>query len=73
MDELIGRHVIYIDYIGLERSGKIIGVEPYPQDNEQRYLYIEDDDPEYNIHEDEINGEWISYAELRPSSEVYLD
>lgn len=70
---IIGKHVKYFDYVGDERFGTIIAAEPYPMDPEVAYVYIEDEDPEYNIHEDFVGGTLIKYAEIRPSTEVYPD
>lgn len=69
--ELIGQHVVYYDYLGIESYGIIVAIEPYSED--QIYVYIEDEDGEDNIHEDIINGKQIRYAEMRLSSEIYLD
>lgn len=68
--DIIGRTVRYFDYIGSERYGRIIFVEPYPMDPDQVYVYIEDEEIEFNIHEDFLGGQNIRYAEIRPSSEV---
>lgn len=71
--ELLGKQIKYFDYLGLERSGKIIAFEPCPDIDDILYLYIEDEDPEFNIHNDIINGKNISYAELRRSNDIILD
>lgn len=70
---IIGQHVKYFDYLDAEHYGTIVAVEPYPADPDQVYVYIEDEESEFNIHEDIINGQNIKYAEIRPSSEVYID
>lgn len=70
---IIGRHVKYFDYLDAEHYGTIVAIEPYPIDPAQVYVYIEDEESEFNIHEDEINGQMIKYAEVRPSAEVYMD
>lgn len=67
----IGQAVKYFDYLGLERYGKIVGIEPYIDDI--AYVYIEDEEVEYNIHDHIINGNPIRYAEIRTSDEVYMD
>ena len=36
-----------------------------------KVIYIEDEEQEFNIHQDNINGKEINYAEIRPSNEVY--
>lgn len=72
-DPLVGLHVRYFDYLGLERFGKIVATEPYLSDHSVAYIYIEDDDPEYNIHQDMVFGNNITYAELRLSTEVNID
>ena len=69
--ELIGKHIIYYDYLGIESYGIIVAIEPYSED--QVYVYIEDEDGEDNIHEDIVNGKQIKYSEIRLSSEIYLD
>lgn len=72
-ENLIGKSIKYFDYLGSERYGSIAAIEPYPEDQNQRYIYIEDCDPEFNIHQDCITGKNINYAEIRLSSEVYID
>ena len=71
MDEVIGTHVRYFDYLGLERFGIVIAAEYYRDD--LAYLYIEDEEPEYNIHEDFVNGTIVRYAEIRMSNQVNID
>ena len=73
MDNITGLHVKYYDYLGLERFGRIIFTEPYPYDTSILYVYIEDEETEFNIHKDVLNGNEIEYAEIRLSSEVYID
>lgn len=70
-NELIGQHVIYYDYIGIECYGIIVAIEPFSED--EVLIYIEDEDSEDNIHNDIVNGINIRYAEIRRSSEIYLD
>lgn len=70
-DTAIGQAIKYYDYLGLERYGKIVGVEPYLDDI--AYIYIEDEEVEYNIHNHVINGNPIHYAEIRTSDNVYMD
>ena len=72
LNELIGKHIIYFDYLGIESYGIIAGVEPCNEED-QVYVYIEDEDIGDNIHEDIINGKNIRYAEIRLSTEIYLD
>lgn len=69
-DNLIGTHVRYFDYLGLERFGVIIASEPYIHDNTVMYVYIEDEEPEFNIHEDIVNNQSIKYADIRLTSEI---
>lgn len=73
MKNLIGAQVIYFDYLGLERSGRIIHVEPYPCEPDVAYLYIEDEESEFNIHRDMVYGKELVYADIRLSTEVVLD
>ena len=73
MDNITGLHVKYYDYLGLERFGRIIFTEPYPYNTSILYVYIEDEETEFNIHKDVLNGNEIEYAEIRLSSEVYID
>ena len=70
---LIGKSVKYYDYLDSERFGSIVAIEPYPMDPEQVYVYIEDNDTELNTHQEFINGQVVRFAEIRPSSEVYID
>ena len=72
-DDLIGLHVRYFDYLGLERFGTIIFSEPFQYDDSIRYVYIEDEEVEFNIHEDNFNGNIVKYAEIRLTTEVILD
>lgn len=67
----LGKAVKYFDYLGMKRYGSIVGIEPYHDDI--AYIYIEDEEVEFNIHEHIINGKPFKYAEIRPSDEVYLD
>lgn len=73
MKNIIGTRIKYYDYLGSERFGSIIATEPYPDDPEILYCYIEDDDPDENINQDVVCGINILYATLRPSNEVYID
>lgn len=70
---VIGLHVKYYDYLGIDRFGKIVAVERSNQFPDKFYVYIEDEVPEYNIHEDIVNGVMVRYAELRLTEEVYPD
>lgn len=71
--ELIGKQVIYYDYLGSERNGRVVGIEP-SNNPEEPWIYIEDEEVELNIHHEQLlSGEFVVYAELRPSSEVVLD
>lgn len=69
----IGLHVKYYDYLGIDRYGKIIAVERSNMNPDDFYVYIEDEVPEYNIHEDMVNGVIIRYTEIRLSQDVYID
>lgn len=74
MTDIIGKQVIYYDYLCSERHGRIVGIEPCPEDPEQVWVYIEDEELELNIHHEQIqSGQFIIYAELRLSGEVVLD
>lgn len=73
MKSCIGLHVKYFDYLGLERFGRIIYVEPSNMNPDKFYVYIEDEESEFNIHDININGEIKMYAELRINDEVYID
>ena len=69
---LIGKTIKYYDYLDTERFGRIVGIENNHNDPSAPFIYIEDEEMEYNIHSDIINGSQIAYAEIRLSSEVYL-
>lgn len=71
LNNIIGMKVRYFDYIGSERFGKIIAVEP-SQLATVYYCYIEDDEPDENTHQDIVNNQNIQYAAIRPSIELYL-
>lgn len=73
MKSCIGLHVKYFDYLGLERFGRIIYVEPSNMNPDKFYVYIEDEESEFNIHDINIDDEIKMYAELRTNDEVYLD
>ena len=70
--ELIGKHIVYFDYLGIDSYGIVKAIEPGPTEDTV-YVYIEDEDGEDNIHEDYVNGQLIKYAEIRLSSEIFLD
>ena len=69
----LGQSVKYFDYLDGERFGRIVAMEPYPYDPTLAWIYIEDEESEYNNKFDVINGVQICYAELRISTEVYID
>lgn len=73
MQDIIGLHVKYFDYLGLERFGRICYTEPSNMNPSIIYVYIDDEEPEFNIHTIMTpNGE-LKYAEIRTNEEVYLD
>lgn len=69
--KLLGKTIKYYDYLDAERYGRIAAVEHNPNAPDTPYIYIEDEEQEFNIHQDNINGKEINYAEIRPSNEVY--
>ena len=73
INDIIGKKIVYSDYLGCERYGKIIHIEPYPLQDNLVYVYIQDDEYSENTHTIITqNGEEM-YAELRLSNEVYFD
>lgn len=72
-DEVIGLSVRYFDYLGLERFGRIVFAEPSNTNPDMVYVYIEDEESEFNIHELALVSKVIRYAEIRESTEVYPD
>lgn len=81
IEDIIGTEVSYNDYLGLLRNGRIGWIEEYNgiQDDPDHmivWVYIVDDDPEYNVHEFIFNdGQQMRsfmYAEMRLSTEVFL-
>ena len=72
-DEIIGLSVRYFDYLGLERFGRIVFAEPSNTNPDIVYVYIEDEESEFNIHEIVLVSKVIRYAEIRESTEVYPD
>jgi hypothetical protein len=73
INNIIGKKIVYLDYLGCERYGKIIHIEPYPLQDNLVYVYIQDDEYSENTHTIITqNGEEM-YAELRLSNEVYFD
>ena len=68
---IIGQHVKYYDYLGTERFGNIAAFEP--AGNDLAWIYIVDEDPNFNDKVDLVNGVQIQYAEVRISTEVYID
>ena len=85
MENVLGKVIGYYDYLDNLRSGIIGFIEDYkaPQDIDAdgkriAWIYVVDDDPEYNVHTIVIpdnNGQpkTLNYAELRLSTEVFLD
>ena len=85
METVIGKAIGYNDYLGNLRSGTIGFIEEYkaPQDIDSDgrrtvWVYVVDDDPEYNIHQiiipdKEGQPKTLFYADLRLSTEVFLD
>lgn len=73
MENIIGLHVKYFDYLGLERFGRICYSEPSNMQPDTIYVYIEDEDPEFNIHSIMTCDGEVRYAEIRTNEEVYLD
>lgn len=85
--ELLGKEIIYEDYLGQKRSGVIGWVEPCKTaevDENGRFdvwIYIADQDIEYNTKTIIVpmmnNGKremtTVCYADIRLSSEVILD
>lgn len=86
--DLVGLDVIYKDYLGFDRNGKIGWFEQYhaeeydDEGNAVVWLYIVDEDPEYNTHEFIFNASGdmlkpdikrLAYADLRLSTEVVID
>lgn len=87
-DELVGLDIVYKDYLGYERTGKIGWYEHCSHDeyddegNLIVWIYVVDEDPEYNVHEFIFNAsadpskpdvKRLMYADLRLSSEVVID
>lgn len=72
-NEVIGTHVRYFDYVGDERFGTVVAAEPSEHCPDLAWLYIEDEEPEYNIHQDFVYGQLVTYAEIRISDEVDID
>lgn len=73
MDNIIGLHIKYFDYLGLERFGRICYAEPSNVNPNQIYVYIDDEEPEFNIHEVITPSGPLKYAEIRTNEEVYPD
>ena len=86
-DNVIGAKIIYEDYLGFERYGSIGWIEQYngPENDDPDslvvWVYVVDEDPEYNTHEfitnmgtfDKPDIRHIMYADLRLSTELRLD
>ena len=84
---IIGTHIIYQDYLGIDRPGIIGWFEDYlgdePEDDGKKtvWIYVVDEDPEYNNKEFVVNMGTVDnpdvrtlmYAEMRLSTEVRLD
>ena len=81
--EVIGKAVMYQDYLGIQRFAIIGWLEPYLTDGSDGvyWLYLIDDDTDYNNKELVVNYgppakpdmRTIMYAEMRLSTEVSLD
>ena len=76
-EKVIGLHVTYSDFLGFERYGTIVAVEPItnpvPGEEDCMWIYIEDEDQEYNIHQLLTPAGIVWYCELRISNQVILD
>lgn len=81
IENLIGKPVIYNDYLGIQHAGSICFVE-YGNNidddgNNLAWIYIIDEDSEYNVHQLSYNDNGVlktlNYAEIRLSSDVFLD
>ena len=85
--DIIGTHIFYKDYLGIERAGIIGWFEDYKGDEPDEdglktvWLYVCDEDPEYNTHQIVVDMgqpgrpdlKTICYADMRLSTEVRLD
>ena len=86
-NDVIGKSIIYKDYLGMQRYGKIGWIEEYNgPDNDDPdgtivWVYVIDEDPEFNVHEMVVNfGTEVKpdvrsfmYADVRLSTELNLD
>lgn len=86
-NDVIGKSIIYQDYLGIQRYGKIAWIEDYegPDNDDPEgkvvWVYIIDEDPEYNVHEmvvnfgtdDKPDVRSFIYGEIRLSTEISLD
>lgn len=71
---IIGTHVRYFDYLGFERFGTICHYEFSNMNPNMCYVYISDEDQEFNVHQLMCpDGKVIYYAEIRLSNEVSVD
>lgn len=71
--------VAYLDFVGFEHTGVIVltqpcaapDVEETDEDGEVCYLYIRDDNPEFNdkTYTDPTTGQSFQYADIRRSTE----
>lgn len=74
--QIEGLHVKYYDFLGQERYGNVVAVEPNPINPDIPYLYIKDEDFEsMEIHSDYIpyKGTTVEYNEIRTSDQVFPD
>lgn len=71
--DIIGLDVKYYDFLGQMQFGKIVYAEPFPQDKDLAYVYIEDENPDFNVHRIDTLDGTITYADIRISDEVYID
>ena len=76
IQDFIGRTVRYFDYIGSERYGRIVYMEPCTAAHVLEgtmYVYIEDEEIELNIHEASfVDVGDICYAEIRISTDIAI-
>ncbi len=77
-DEALGLHVKYFSYLGEEMFGTIVHAEPCTNPAAEGYpfyyIYIEDENNEYNIHSvTNFENQSVRYAAILPSYEVYPD
>lgn len=66
--------ICYHDYLGVQQWGHIIYLEPAENEGDDVYwCYIKDIEEENNDKSINVDGQMMTYADIRLSTEIYID